>query len=90
MSEERDPRNRGALFGNTRQREGKKDPDLQGRLNIDGTEHWISAWFFTYDKDGKKKKGISIVIGDVVEAKSSGGSKKPAGKFDDLDSDIPF
>ena len=90
MSEERDNTNRGALFGNTRQREGKKDPDLQGRLNIDGTEHWISAWFFTYDKDGKKKKGISIVIGDEVEQREEQPTKKPAGKFDDMDDDIPF
>jgi hypothetical protein len=72
-------------------REGKKDPDLQGKLNIDGTEHWLSAWFFTYEKEGVKKRGINISIGDVIEAKtgSKPEAKKP-GKFDDMEDDVPF
>ena len=89
MSKEYDDTNKGALFGNTRKREGKKDPDLQGKLNIDGTERWLSAWFFTYEKDGEKKRGINIALGDPVEQKAPA-SKKPAGKFDDMEDDIPF
>lgn len=84
-----DNTNKGALFGNTRKREGKKDPDLQGKLNIDGQERWISAWFFVYEKDGVKKKGINLSIGEVVEQKESA-PKKPAGRFDDMEDDIPF
>lgn len=85
---EYDNTNKGALFGNTRMREGKKDPDLQGKLNIDGVERWMSAWFFVYEKDGVKKKGINIALGDVVEQR--GEQKKPAVKQDDTDGDIPF
>ena len=88
MAKEYDNTNKGALFGNTRMREGKKDPDLQGKLNIDGTERWISAWFFVYEKDGVKKKGINLALGDIVQPK--GEAAKPAGKFDDMSDDIPF
>ena len=86
MGKEYDNTNKGALFGNTRKREGKKDPDLQGKLNIDGTERWISGWFFVYEKDGQQKKGINLALGDVVEERAA----KPAGKFDDMEDDVPF
>ena len=85
MAQEYDNTNKGALFGNTIKREGKKDPDLQGKLNIDGTEHWLSGWFFTYEKDGQQKRGINLSIGDVVKAKA-----KPADKADDMMDEIPF
>lgn len=83
-----DNTNKGALFGNTRKREGKKDPDLQGKLNINGTEYWLSAWFFTYDKDGEKKRGINLSIGDEVE--SQGAPKQKKNPVADIESDIPF
>ena len=86
MGQEYDNTDKGALFGNTRKREGKKDPDLQGKLNIGGQERWLSAWFFTYEKDGEKKRGINLALGDVVEAKA--GAKKPAAEEED--GDIPF
>jgi hypothetical protein len=84
---EYDNKNRGSLFGNERKREGKKDPDLQGKLNIDGVEHWLSAWFFTYEKDGSKRKGISLAIGAAVGAQEKPSAKKPT---QDSDDDIPF
>lgn len=84
MSKEYDNTNKGALFGNDRKREGKKDPDLQGKLNIGGQDHWISAWFFVYEKDGVKKKALNLSLGEAVE-------KKPVtSSFDDLEDDIPF
>lgn len=61
-----DNTNRGSLFGNDK-RPGKKDPDLRGKLNIDGTEYWLSAWFFTYEKDGETKRAISLALGDEVQ-----------------------
>ena len=82
-----DNTNKGALFGNTRKREGKKDPDLQGKLNIGGVEYWISGWFFVYDKDGEKKKAINLALGDEVEARKP---EEKAGPFDDMKDDIPF
>lgn len=85
MAKDYDNTNKGALFGNTRMRQGKKDPDLQGKLNIEGTDRWISAWFFVYEKEGVKKKGINLALGDVVTGKSSP-KKDVAGD----DGDIPF
>ena len=84
---EYDNTNKGALFGNTRKREGKKDPDLQGKLNIGGVEYWISAWFFVYEKDGEKKKAINLALGEEVEPRKQA---EPKGVFDDMKDDIPF
>ena len=39
-----DPTNRGAIWPNDRMREGKKDPEFTGSLNVDGVEYWVSAW----------------------------------------------
>lgn len=85
MTQEYDNTNKGALFGNERKREGKKDPDLQGKLNIGGQDHWISGWFFVYEKGGVKKKAINLSLGEAVEKKAA-----PAGHFDDLEDDVPF
>ena len=84
---EYDNTNKGALFGNDRKREGKKDPDLQGKININGQEHWLSGWFFVFEKEGQKKKGINLAIGDVVQAKDSAPRKSSAPADD---GDIPF
>lgn len=87
MAKDYDNTNTGALFGNTKKRDGEKNPDLHGKINIAGTEHWISAWFFTYEKDGEKKKAIRLKIGDEVEAKKTAAK---AGAFDDMTDDIPY
>jgi len=79
-----DNTNKGALFGNTRKREGKKDPDLQGKIDIDGQERWISGWFFTYEKDGQTRKAINLAVGDLV------GEKQNTNPVSEIDSDIPF
>ena len=89
MAQEYDNTNKGALFGNTRKREGKKDPDLQGKLDIDGVEHWMSAWFFTYEKDGEKKRGISLALGDTCKDQDHD-SKAPSRKEPNEDDEIPF
>jgi len=41
---EYDNTNRGAIWPNDRMREGKKDPEFTGSLNVDGVEYWVSAW----------------------------------------------
>ena len=82
-----DNTNKGALFGNTRKREGKKDPDLQGKIDIDGQERWISGWFFTYEKDGQTRKAINLALGDLVEEKAESKNRNPVSE---IDSDIPF
>ena len=35
--------NRGSLFRNDK-KEQDKHPDMNGSINIDGTEYWISGW----------------------------------------------
>lgn len=89
-SKDRDPRNRGVLFGNERKREGKKDADLKGRINIDGVEHWLSAWFFTYEKDGAQRRGINVVIGDEVAERDGAKPARQASRPAARDDDIPF
>jgi hypothetical protein len=89
MAKEYDNRNKGALFGNDRKREGKKDPDLQGKLDIAGQAFWISGWFFTYEKDGQKKRGINLALGDAVQPRAEASTEKRGG-FDDMEDDIPF
>ena len=86
MAKEYDNTNKGALFGNDRKRPDKKDPDLQGKINIDGQERWLSAWFFSYEKDGVKRRGINLALGEIVQLK---GEARQA-KADDLEDDIPF
>ena len=81
-----DNTNKGALFGNTRKREGKKDPDLQGKLDINGTKYWISGWFFTYEKDGEKKRAINLALGDAVEEIKD----EEHNPVSEIESDIPF
>ena len=91
MGQDYDNTNTGALFGNRNKREGKKDPDLQGKLDIDGTEYWISGWMKTYEKDGEKRKMISLALGDPVEERETPKPKaKQAGGFEKMDDDIPF
>lgn len=92
MSGKYDDTNKGALFGNNRKRDGKKDPDLQGKLNIDGTERWISGWFFTYEKDGEKKRGINLKIGDEVDQQTQAmtSREKQRQAVQAGDDDIPF
>lgn len=96
MVQQYDNTNRGALFGNQNKREGKKDPDFQGKLDVDGTEHWISGWFFTYTKDGEKRRAISLALGDPIEQEEEPAPRKAAqnkrggGAFDQMDDDIPF
>lgn len=94
MGKEFDNTNSGALFGNQNKREGKKDPDLQGKINVGGVEYWLSAWFKKYDKDGETKQMISLSIGDVVGQKGGPAtkpqSKKGAGAFAGMDDDVPF
>lgn len=38
-----DNNNRGSLFRNDKKLEDKH-PDMNGSINIDGTEYWISGW----------------------------------------------
>lgn len=39
-----DNTNRGALWKNRKMREGHRDPQYTGSINVDGVDYFISAW----------------------------------------------
>lgn len=51
-----DNTNSGMLAKNERQREGKKDPEYTGFVNVDGREYWLKAWV-KEGKEGSKMEG---------------------------------
>ena len=79
-----DNTNRGALFKNTR-KDSDKGPDYKGNLDVGGTEYWVAAWI-KESKAGAKYMSLAITQKDAEPAPK----KKPAGKFDDMENDIPF
>jgi hypothetical protein len=86
---EYDNTNRGVLYKNDR-RENDKQPNFKGRINIDGTEYWLSGW------SAKKEDGetyVRLARGDVRVPTANGASMtKPAPRraSASLDDDMPF
>ena len=77
---EYDNTNSGTLFKNDR-KESEKHPDYTGKINVDGTDYWLSAWI----KTGKSGKFMSLAVKPKDE--------KPAAKSkpDPIDdSELPF
>lgn len=87
---EYDNTNRGALFKNKRKTK-PNHPDLTGRINIKGVDHWFSGWTKTSQAGDKY---ISINIGEPCDQQQS--QSKPASTdpvqngFDQFDDDVPF
>lgn len=81
MAKEYDNTNRASLFIN-RNRTKESQPHLTGKININGVEHWFSAWKKHGDNCGA---WYSCSIGEVIE-------DKPAEPMtdDDFDDDVPF
>lgn len=58
-----DNTNRGVLFDNDR-KESDNHPDMTGKLNVNGVDHWFSAWW----KDGKNgSEFLSLSLGKECE-----------------------
>jgi len=51
--------NRGVLFTNDR-KERDSHPDLKGRINISGTDYWLSGWW----KQGQRGEFLSLSLGE--------------------------
>ena len=90
---EYDNTNRGALFKNTKKRDGKKDPDYNGSLNVGGHDYWLSAWL-TKDRNGNTFMSVSVQPKDrqISEPppRKAEQSRKPHHRDDDMDDAIPF
>ena len=91
-----DNTNRGSLFKNTK-KEKDTHPDMNGSLNVNGSEYWISAWTQVAKKDGQKFLSISIKPKEDAPRQSNAPTRqnaKPLGRHqpEDLDdgSDLPF
>ena len=66
----------------------EKHPDYKGTLNIEGVEHWASAWVKT-SKNGEKFMSGSITPKNANNTRAPVTAAKPA--LDDLDDGlIPF
>jgi hypothetical protein len=89
-----DNTNTGLLFKNDKQGHDNW-PDYQGKIDVDGTEYWLSAWI----KDGKNGKYMSLAVKAKSDSARSSRDAKPepqpqqsrrseaTGDFED---DIPF
>jgi len=89
---EYDNTNRGAVWPNDRMREGKKDPEFTGTLNVEGVEYWLKGWKKRPDaKPGTPSLSISINRKDENKAPNpQKDSIAPDGPEDPFDDDIPF
>lgn len=69
--------NSGILFKNDRKKEGSKQPDWKGNLNINGVTVELAAW----EREGKRGVFLSLKVDSRSEA------HRPPVKNDE---DIPF
>jgi uncharacterized protein (DUF736 family) len=78
-----DDTNRGALF-KAKNKPSDNHPDYSGKINVDGTEFWLSAWI-KESKEGEKYMSLS-----VQPKTDKGGRAKPGKPDSNMDADIPF
>lgn len=87
-----DDTNRGVLFKNDR-KEKDTQPDLTGKINVNGTEYWLSAWT-NKDEQGKfqnlklsvrEKEEVADAKHEPRQAPKAAPQAKPA-----PDDEIPF
>lgn len=83
-----DNTNRGSLFKNEKKTE-EKHPDLNGSLNVDGKEFWISGWS-KVSKGGQKFISLSIREKQEQTRQSSQPTRKASVKEEFGDDSIPW
>jgi hypothetical protein len=95
MNEQYDNTNRGVLFRNDKG-DNESRPDYRGKLNIEGTEYWISGWVKTPKSGGQKFLSLTVKPVEQQQAPprpapgpSYPSQAKPEPVDDDVDS-IPF
>lgn len=82
-----DNTNRGSLFKNDKKTE-EKHPDLNGSINIDGVDYWISGWS-KVSKGGQKFISLSVRQKQEQTRQSSQPTRKAPAK-DLPEDDIPW
>lgn len=81
-----DPTNRGTLFKNEKKTEDRH-PDMNGSINIEGKEYWISGW----KKVSKAGTGfISLSVRAKEEQTRQISKPTTKSKAADIDDDIPW
>ena len=68
-----DNRNSGALFINDR-KATDRHPDWNGKLNVNGTDYWLSGW----KKQGQKGPFLSLSLGAPCEKQAEPSRPSPA------------
>jgi len=82
-----DNTNRGAIWKNHKMREGKRDPQFTGSINVDGVEYFISAW--KNEKQGDNQPVLTFSVRkDDRDSQPSQQSVSTAPT--DVNSEIPF
>jgi hypothetical protein len=84
MGKDFDNTNRGVLFKNE-DKKAPNHPDYKGKLDVAGTEFWLSAWI----KEGKSGKFMSLSI-TPKETKAIATPAADAKKRPVQDDSIPF
>ena len=88
MADGYDNTNSGALFSNDDKREGKKDPDYKGSVNVEGTEYWVSSWINT-SKAGQKYMSLKLKA-KKPRSDAAPAADKASPKAEDFNDEIPF
>lgn len=83
---EYDNSNRGTLFKNEKKSE-EKHPDMNGSINVDGKDYWISGWKKT-SKAGTAFLSLSVRAKEEQTRQVSKPTTKA--KAEDFDSDLPW
>ena len=81
-----DNTNRGTLFKNEKKTE-EKHPDMNGSINIEGKDYWISGWKKT-SKAGTSFLSLSVRAKEEQTRQVSKPTTKA--KAADFDDDIPW
>ena len=83
---EYDNTNRGVLFRNEK-KESEKHPDFTGSIDVDGVDHYLSAWV-KESKQGKKFFSLSVKAKDAVARPAMKQARQIV--EEDFEDDLPF